>query len=331
MVAYLVESSRFRKGIACAAEARNYAGMRQVADSFNEEYADSLLAPYAMLNRENGGRLHGAEPHAYRSVYARDRDRIIHSKAFPRLGYKTQVFINTEGDNYRTRLTHSLEVAQISRSVCSALGLNPEFAEILALGHDLGHTPFGHAGQDTLNELMRDHGGFEHNCQSLRLVSMLETRYIEYPGLNLTRATLKGMMKHNRVYDCDTHLMELARNRSGENPCLEAALVDHCDRIAYIHHDLEDGLDASILELDSLRELPAWQRYYQEVEQKYADRFQAARKPLRIRAVIRHMMNICISDLVRETAQRLKRNSPTNLRAVLAMPGRDYPVRFSET
>ena len=124
-----------------------------------EEYADSLLAPYAMLNRYHGGRIHGEEPHAYRTAYARDRDRVVHSKAFRRLGYKTQVFINTEGDNYRTRLTHSMEVAQISRSVCQALRLNSEFAETLALAHDLGHTPFGHAGQDALNDLMREKGG----------------------------------------------------------------------------------------------------------------------------------------------------------------------------
>ncbi|MCB1326069.1 MAG: deoxyguanosinetriphosphate triphosphohydrolase [Leptospiraceae bacterium] len=294
-----------------------------------EEYADSLLAPYAMLNRYHGGRIHGEEPHAYRTAYARDRDRVVHSKAFRRLGYKTQVFINTEGDNYRTRLTHSMEVAQISRSVCQALRLNSEFAETLALAHDLGHTPFGHAGQDALNDLMREKGGFEHNCQSLRIVTTLETRYLQYRGLNLTRASLEGMMKHARVYECDQELQEVCDLRHRRRPCLEAMLVDHCDRIAYLHHDIEDGVDSRILSYEQLFELPAFRAAHERVVAKEHDRFQVARMPLRVRAVVRSMMNACITDLLETTGARLEQAAPHDLGEVRAMSTDEYPVAFS--
>lgn len=299
--------------------------------SMTELSADELLAPYAMLHRHAGGRLHGPEPHGYRTAYQRDRDRIIHSKGFRRLGYKTQVFVNHEGDNYRTRLTHSLEVAQISRSICGALRLNQDFAETLALGHDLGHTPFGHAGQDALDRLMRDHGGFEHNCQSLRLVSRLETRYPEYEGLNLTRATLKGMLKHARVYECDAELQPICDERAGESMILEAALVDHCDRLAYIHHDLEDGLDSRILDREELFELDLWQDAWRSVEAKSGDRFRQSRTELRIRAVIRHMMDRSISDLYETTRANLAELDPASQAEILSTPPGSgaYPVRYS--
>ncbi|MCR9144154.1 MAG: deoxyguanosinetriphosphate triphosphohydrolase [bacterium] len=296
-----------------------------------EKSADQLLAPYAMLHRNYGGRLNGDEPHSYRTVFQRDRDRVIHCKGFRRLGYKTQVFVNHEGDNYRTRLTHSLEVAQISRSICGALRLNQDFAETLALAHDLGHTPFGHAGQDALNRLMRDHGGFEHNCQSLRLVTKLESRYLDYRGLNLTRASLKGMLKHASVYECDDLLAEICAERGRENMILEAALVDHCDRLAYIHHDLEDGLDSGILQRDDLSELSIWRDAYQAVEKKSGQAFRHARGPLKVRAVIRYLMDRSISDLYETTRANLQALQPKNQSELLEKgPGAaEYPVRYS--
>ena len=193
-------------------------------------------------------------PISFRTEFQRDRDRIIHSKPFRRLAYKTQVFVNSEGDIYRTRLTHSLEVAQIARSVCYALGLNQDFAEALAISHDLGHSPFAHSGQKILNQLMQQHGGFEHNCQGLRQLTKLEMRYVEFPGLNLTRKTLLGMIKHARIYECDRALQPLLEQRKNTPPSLEAHTVDLCDRIAYLHHDLEDGLDSNILKPQDLTE-----------------------------------------------------------------------------
>ncbi len=296
-----------------------------------EAAADRGLAPYAMLNREYGGRLHGEEPHSYRTAYQRDRDRVIHCKGFRRLGYKTQVFVNHEGDNYRTRLTHSLEVAQISRSICGALQLNQDFAEVLALAHDLGHTPFGHAGQDALDRLMREHGGFEHNCQSLRLVTRLESRYLDYRGLNLTRASLKGMLKHASVYECDGHLLDICAERGGENMILEAALVDHCDRLAYIHHDLEDGLDSGILQREELAELDIWRDAAAALEKKAGQGFRAAREPLRLRSVIRFLMDRSISDLYETTRDHLAALAPASQAELLQKgPGApEYPVHYS--
>ena len=303
--------------------------MQGISLSEYERELDCGLAPYAMQHGESGGRLHGNEPHPYRTCYQRDRDRIIHSKAFRRLGYKTQVFINSAGDNYRTRLTHSLEVAQISRSVSASLRLNPDFAEALALSHDLGHTPFGHAGQEALNRLMREHGGFEHNRQSLRIVSFLETRYLDFAGLNLTRSTLKGMMKHGSVYESDGELRDLCLQRKDEAPALEAALVDQCDRIAYVHHDLEDGLDSRILTLDALAELPFWTETWKRIERESGERFRLARTPLKIRSVIRALMNECISDLLDVTAGNLQALVPRKLSDILQLDLAKYPVAFS--
>ena len=282
-----------------------------------------------MKHADHGGRLFPEDNFEYRTDIQRDRDRIIHSKAFRRLGYKTQVFNNSEGDNYRTRLTHSIEVSQIVRSVAAALHLNRDYTEALALAHDLGHPPFGHAGQDALQELMKDHGDFEHNRQSLRIVSELETRYLDFPGLNLCRATLVGMMKHERIYECDARLKEILALRRGGNPCLEAELVNVCDRIAYIHHDLEDGLDSNILSPDELFELPAWKASCEELEKTAGEKFRLARVPVRIRAVIRSLMNRCITDLIETSAVNLNRLQPQSLQDILTMPPDDYPVRMS--
>ncbi len=251
-------------------------------------------------------RFHPELPHLYRTPYQRDRDRVIHSKAFRRLGYKTQVFVNSEGDMYRSRLTHSLEVAQISRSVSFALGLNQDFSETLALAHDLGHPPFGHAGQTVLNDMMKNHGGFEHNCQGLRQLTSLETRYIGFAGLNLTKASLIGMMKHARVYDCDTDLLPLVIERKKRPPILEALLVDFCDRIAYTHHDLEDGLASKLITLDDLEKMVWWKEAWVAVSERTKEDFEKAREAIRIRTVIHHMLDTSIENTISTSWQKLK-------------------------
>lgn len=285
------------------------------------------LASYAIQDHEEVERIHTEELHPYRSAFQRDRDRIIHSKGFRRLGYKTQVFANSEGDNYRTRLTHSIEVSQISRSVAAALQLNQDLAETLALAHDLGHTPFGHAGQDALHEMMKQFGGFEHNCQSIRIVSLLESKYLDWNGLNLTKATLKGMLKHERIYAEDTHLLSILEERKREGPCLEAVLVDQCDRLAYIHHDLEDGVDSKILRLDDIMEIPSFKAKYTSLEKK--ESFQKARFPLRIRVAIRMLMDESIGDLVEESKKNLQKLNLKTRNDLSSLKGGEFPISVS--
>ena len=213
---------------------------------------DAGLAPYAALQATSRGRQYAEPKHAYRGEFQRDRDRIIHSSAFRRLVYKTQVFVNHEGDLYRTRLTHSLEVAQIARTVARQLGLSEQLVEAICLAHDLGHTPFGHAGQDTLNRCMRNFGGFEHNLQSLRVVDELEEKYADFPGLNLCFETREGILKHCSRRNA-RKLGELGqRFLNGEQPGLEAQLVNLADAIAYNHHDVDDGVRAGLLTTQEL-------------------------------------------------------------------------------
>ena len=209
------------------------------------------LAAYAQRAADSRGRRHPETEHTYRSVYQRDRDRIIHSRAFRRLEYKTQVFVNHEGDHYRTRLTHSIEVSQIGRTVARALGLNEDLVESLALSHDLGHTPFGHLGEDVLDELLAGHGGFNHNRQTLRIVEQLEERYPGFQGLNLTWEVREGIAKHSGPIDVGRS-PEFAEYEPGLEPPLEAQLIDLVDEIAYNHHDIDDGLDSGLLDADAL-------------------------------------------------------------------------------
>ena len=211
------------------------------------------LAPYAQTWRESRGRRWPEDEHPYRTGYPRDRDRIIHSRAFRRLEYKTQVFVNHEGDHYRTRLTHSIEVSQIGRTVARALGLNEDLVESLALSHDLGHTPFGHVGEDVLRELLAGVGGFDHNRQTLRIVERLEERYAEFPGLNLSWEVREGIAKHSGPIDVRL-APEFSEYEPGLLPPLEAQLIDLVDEIAYNHHDIDDGLESGLLELDPLAE-----------------------------------------------------------------------------
>jgi dGTPase len=216
-----------------------------------------LLAPYACRAAESRGRVHSEPEHPLRSPFERDRDRVIHCSAFRRLEYKTQVFVNHEGDDYRTRLTHTLEAAQIARSVARFLRLNEDLVEALALAHDLGHPPFGHAGETALQELMAAHGGFEHNLQGLRVVDRLESRYREFPGLNLSWEVREGILKHSR--DWDPEQPEFAGFGPARWPSLEAQVVDICDQIAYTAHDIDDGLAAGMIALDELSELSIWE------------------------------------------------------------------------
>jgi dGTPase len=216
-----------------------------------EAWEEQHLAPWGMRSARSRGRRYPEDEHPLRSRYQRDRDRVVHSSSFRRLEYKTQVFVNHEGDNYRTRLTHSLEAAQIGRTVARALGLNEELTECLVLGHDLGHTPFGHSGEKVMDELMRDHGGFEHNRQTLRILELLEVRYPDFPGLNLTWEVREGMIKHRP--DADAAAPE--EYAPGEAPTLEAQLVDTVDEIAYNNHDVDDGLASGMISVDQIREV----------------------------------------------------------------------------
>ena len=232
--------------------------MRRLEDYLHREARE--LAPYAVRAAESRGRRHAEAEHPLRSPFERDRDRIIHSSAFRRLEYKTQVFVNHEGDYYRTRLTHTLEVAQITRTLARFLELNEDLAEAIALVHDVGHPPFGHAGEHALQEAMREHGGFEHNLQGLRVVEKLESRYPRFPGLNLTWEVREGIAKHSKRFDTASPLPELAEFAESPFPSLEAQLADAADQIAYNAHDVDDGVTAGLVRLEQLQAVPLWRR-----------------------------------------------------------------------
>ena len=259
------------------------------------------FAPYAADESRSRGRRYDEPKPAYRGEYQRDRDRIIHSTAFRRLVYKTQVFVNHEGDLYRTRLTHSLEVSQIGRSVAAALNLNEPLTEAVCLAHDLGHTPFGHAGQDTLNACMRDFGGFEHNLQSLRVVDELEAKYADFPGLNLMFETREGILKH-----CSTrNARELgdvgARFLQRKQPGLEAQIANIADAIAYNNHDVDDGFRAGLLTLEQLREQALFETQYLEVHARYPE----LEDRRLIYEIIRRMIGTVVTDLIEETRRQI--------------------------
>ncbi len=251
-------------------------------------------------SRSRGRRFKEPGP-TYRGEYQRDRDRIIHSTAFRRLVYKTQVFVNHEGDLYRTRLTHSLEVSQIGRSVAVALQLNEPLTEAICLAHDLGHTPFGHAGQDTLNACMRDHGGFEHNLQSLRVVDELEAKYADFPGLNLMFETREGILKHCSARNA-RQLGEVGRRfLDRKQPGLEAQIANLADAIAYNNHDVDDGFRAGLLTLPQLREQPLFETQYQDVHTRYPD----LEDRRLIYEIIRRMIGTVVTDLIEETKRQV--------------------------
>jgi len=275
-----------------------------------------ILAPYAARDDLSRGRRHPEPKPEFRTEYQRDRDRIIHSNAFRRLVYKTQVFVNHEGDLYRTRVTHSIEVAQIARSVARALGVNEALTEAICLAHDLGHTPFGHAGQDALNECMRPYGGFEHNLQSLRVVDELEERYAEFPGLNLTFECREGILKHcsARVARELGDVGERFLNRT--QPGLEAQIANVADEIAYNNHDVDDGIRAQLVDLEELRGTRLFRRQLEIVTAAYPD---LGERRL-IHEVIRRMINHIVVDLIRTSQARLETARPASIDEVRSQP-----------
>ena len=275
-----------------------------------------MLAPYAARDDRSRGRRYPEPKPEYRTEYQRDRDRIIHSNAFRRLVYKTQVFVNHEGDLYRTRVTHSIEVAQIARSVARALGVNEALTEAICLAHDLGHTPFGHAGQDALNECMRPHGGFEHNLQSLRVVDELEERYAEFPGLNLTFECREGILKHCSARAA-RELGELGeRFLKRTQPGLEAQIANVADEIAYNNHDVDDGIRAQLVTLEELRETRLFRRQLDIVTAKYPE---LGERRL-VHEVIRRMINHIVVDLIRTSQARLEAAHPASIDEVRGQP-----------
>ena len=258
-------------------------------------------APWAACEATSRGRRHPEPPPQLRGEFQRDRDRIVHSNAFRRLVYKTQVFVNHEGDLYRTRLTHSMEVAQIGRTIAQALGLHETLTEAICLAHDLGHTPFGHAGQDALNDCMRDYGGFEHNLQSLRVVDLLEERYADFPGLNLTFETREGILKHCSANNA-RQLGELGeRFLRRQQPGLEAQLANLADAIAYNNHDVDDGLRSGLVEIDALREVALFGREHAAVLERYP---QLTGRRV-IHETIRRMINRVVVDVVSTSRGRI--------------------------
>lgn len=272
-------------------------------------YTPPDRAPFAAHENKSLGRVHSEESPAYRGEFQRDRDRIVHSTGFRRLVYKTQVFVNHEGDLYRTRLTHSIEVAQIARTVAGALGLNESLVEAISLAHDLGHTPFGHAGQDSLNACMREYGGFEHNLQSLRVVDHLEAKYAEFPGLNLTYETREGILKHCSARNA-RELGEIgARFLQRQQPGLEAQVANIADAIAYNNHDVDDGIRAGLLTVESLREQTLFEMQFADVRQRYPD----IEDRRLVYEIIRRMINRVVTDLIDNTRQKLDEVRPASI------------------
>jgi len=262
---------------------------------------ESILMPYACRSERSRGRRYPEPESPARNMFQRDRDRIIHSAAFRRLEYKTQVFVNHEGDHYRTRLTHSIEVAQIARSICRAMRLHEDLAEGVALAHDLGHTPFGHSGQDALNAVMKSYGGFEHNRQSLRVIEKLEHRYTGFPGLNLSFETREGIVKHTSPHDLPRNA-DLVEYRLNEQATLEAQIGNLADEIAYNNHDVDDGFRAGILDIEGLCNVPL---FYMQYEKVLHDNKGIAERPA-VHETIRRMINFLIMNVIDETTRRIE-------------------------
>jgi dGTPase len=272
------------------------------------DHEERTLAPYALRTRMSKGRKHPEPPHSFRTLYQRDRDRIVHSSAFRRLMHKTQVHVNQPGDYHRTRLTHTLEVAQISRTLARALGLNEDLTEAIALLHDLGHPPFGHAGETTLNECMKAAGGYEHNRQGLRIVEILEYRYPDFPGLNLTWEVLEAQAMHSKQPDAP----EVKPYLTVGQPFLEAQLVDASDSLAYDCHDVDDALNVGLITADELREVPFWNLALERVRTEHASVQPEQIQP----AVIRKLIDWQVLDLLETTRQNLRTEDIRDLAGV---------------
>jgi len=284
---------------------------------------DDFLAPYAAHSAGGVGRLHAETAHASRSQFQRDRDRIIHSSAFRRLEYKTQVFLNHEGDLFRTRLTHSLEVAQVGRSLARNLRLNEDLVEAISLAHDLGHTPFGHVGQDVLNDCMKDHGGFEHNLQSLRVVDELEEHYGAFDGLNLMFETREGILKHCSLTNARLLGPVAERFIARTQPSLEAQLTNLADEIAYNSHDIDDGLRSGLITIEQLEQVDFFARLWHDVQRSFPGL--SGRRA--IYETLRRLITALADDLIATSSVLLLEAAPKDIEAVRAAPPL---IRFSD-
>ena len=284
-----------------------------------KNYKENHLKPYAIKSINSKGRIYNEKENSIRSPYQRDRDRIIHSSSFRRLKHKTQVFVNTEGDHYRTRLTHSMEVSQISRTLARFLGLNEDLCETLSLSHDLGHTPFGHAGEEVLNQCMRRHGGFNHNIQTLRIVTLLENKYYKFFGLNLTIETLDGLIKHNGpVKNLNLYNTILKKNLFKNKivfhafPSLEAQVAAISDDIAYNNHDLEDGLRAGLFTIEKFNSIPL----VSKLINKHVNNTKNYRREIIINQIVRELINVMVVDVINTTNRNLKKYNPQSIKDI---------------
>ena len=281
-----------------------------------KDFKEKFLKPYATKSNNSKGRIYKEKENSIRSPYQRDRDRIIHSSSFRRLKHKTQVFVNTEGDHYRTRLTHSMEVSQIARTLARALGLNEDLCETLSLAHDLGHTPFGHAGEEVLDQCMIDHGGFDHNIQTIRIVTLLESKYYKFSGLNLTIETLDGLFKHNgplKKMNKINNLLKLNKFKKkinfNSNPSLEAQVASISDDIAYNNHDLEDGFRAGLFSINEFNSKP----YISKLINKHSKNIKIFRKEIIINQIIRELINAMVNDVIKTTNFNIKKIKPKTI------------------
>ena len=284
-----------------------------------KNYKENHLKPYAIKSINSKGRIYNEKENSIRSPYQRDRDRIIHSSSFRRLKHKTQVFVNTEGDHYRTRLTHSMEVSQISRTLARSLGLNEDLCETLSLSHDLGHTPFGHAGEEVLNQCMERHGGFNHNIQTLRIVTLLENKYYKFLGLNLTIETLDGLIKHNGpVKNLNLYNAILKKNLFKNKivfhafPSLEAQVAAISDDIAYNNHDLEDGLRANLFTIEKFNSIPL----VSKLINKHVNNTKNYRREIIINQIVRELINVMVVDVINTTNRNLKKYNPQSIKDI---------------
>ena len=281
-----------------------------------KNYKENHLKPYAVKSINSKGRIYKEPENSIRSPYQRDRDRIIHSSSFRRLKHKTQVFVNTEGDHYRTRLTHSMEVSQIARTLARSLGLNEDLSETLSLSHDLGHAPFGHAGEEILSQCMEKYGGFDHNIQTLRIVTLIENKYYKFYGLNLTIETLDGLIKHNgpvknitsykKILKKDLFNDKIAFNRF---PSLEAQVAAISDDIAYNNHDLEDGLRAGLFTIKKFSSIP----FISRLINKHLNNIKNFRREIIISQIVRDLINLMVIDVINTTNKNLKKNNPQSI------------------
>lgn len=282
----------------------------------NADFREAFLSPCAQRATASAGRKRPEQEHSFRSCYQRDRDRIVHGTSFRRLDGKTQVFLNGTGDHYRTRLTHTIEVASISRTVARALALNEDLAEAIALAHDLGHPPFGHSGESTLNLLMKEKGGFDHNEQSLRVVELLEESYPQQPGLNLSYEVLEGLQKHRREFQHPDGTRYL-------QPSLEAQIANVADEIAYYSHDLEDGLESGLLRMEGLSELELWREAAAQAYEQSSNTLATASPRTHRKFILRCLINREVEDLV-NTSHRMIMDSAVNTVAEV----RQHPTRL---